>query len=99
MSERIKIIEARKRILQYLDMMYPSPMKADTLFQSIVYVSPDYEPALYKKDVYYLREKGYVEFVDEKIGGFKDFGQKVIKLTARGKEIAEQTLSDPALEI
>lgn len=99
MSERIRIIEDRKRVLQYLDMMYPSPMKCETLYQSILYVSPDYEPAIFKKDVYYLNDKGYVEFVDEKIGGFKDFHRKVLKLTARGKEIAEQTLTDPALEI
>lgn len=99
MSERIRIIESRKRLLQYLDMMYPSPMKTETLYESILYVAPDYEPTLYRKDVYYLRDKGYIEFVDEKIGGFKDFEKKVIKLTAEGKEIAERTLTDPALEI
>ncbi|MDD5459923.1 MAG: hypothetical protein PHF37_11090, partial [Phycisphaerae bacterium] len=95
----IRIITARKRVLQYLDMMYPSPMKCETLFQSILYVDPGLEPALFKKDVYYLKDKEYIEFVDEKIGGFASFYNKVIKLTAKGKEIAEQTLTDPALEI
>jgi hypothetical protein len=99
MSERIRIIEDRKRLLQYLDMMYPSPMKVESLFECILYVNPDLQPTIYRKDVFYLREKDYIEFVDEKLGGFADFNKKVIKLTARGKEIAEQTLTDPALEI
>jgi len=99
MSERISIIQDRKRLLEYMDIMYPAPVKTKLLFESCVYVNPDYEPACFRKDIHYLIDKGWIEFVDEKLGGFRDFREKVLHLTASGKEIAERTREDPALEI
>jgi len=52
-----------------------------------------------QKDISYFEQKGYIEWVDDKLGGADDFWQKVCKLTSSGKEIAEGTQTDPALEI
>ncbi|HIJ66801.1 MAG TPA: hypothetical protein HPP51_00760 [Planctomycetes bacterium] len=99
MSEQVKIKEVRNRLMQYLDTLYPSPVQLATLFKSMVYLYDDYELVLFKKDIAYLAAKDYIEYVDEKIGGVGKFLKKVVRLTAVGKEIAEKTQTDPALEI
>ena len=98
-AEVLKIKLTRKRLLSFMNMMYPTPLQLQTLCESVSYVEPTYDPSLFQKDIIYFKDKGYVEFVDEKIGGAPSFMQKVVKLTAKGKEIAEQTQTDPALEI
>jgi hypothetical protein len=41
-----------------------------------------------------------VEYIDERIGEFNNhFHRKFVGLTARGKEIADRTAKDDALEI
>ena len=97
--EVVKIKVARRRILSFLNMMYPTPLQLGTVFDSIGYVDPVYDFALFQKDIAYLADKGYIAFVDEKIGGASEFRKKVVSLTAEGKEIAERTQTDPALEI
>ena len=98
-AEVIKIKIARQRILQCLNMMYPTRLLLATIFNAICYTNPDYELALFRKDIYYLVDKGWLKFIDEKIGGIPEFLKKVVGLTAEGKEIAEKTQTDPALEI
>lgn len=98
-SEVLKIKIARQRILQYLNTMYPSSLQLSTIFRPLCYIDPVYELVLFKKDIFYLVEKGWLRFVDEKIGGIPEFLNKVVGLTADGKEIAERTQTDPALEI
>lgn len=98
-ADVIKIKIARQRILQCLNMMYPTSLQLATIFNAICYTSPDYELALFRKDIHYLADKGWLKFIDEKIGGFPEFQKKVVGLTAEGKEIAEKTQTDPALEI
>jgi len=98
--EAVKIKIQRNRILSVLDTMYPTPLQLGTLYESgCCYIDPAYSFELFTKDISYLKDKGYVEFIDEKIGGAGEFKKKVVGLTARGKEIAEQTQTDPALEI
>ena len=97
--EAIKIKQQRRQLLTNLDLFYPSPVQVGTLYRTVIYIDPTYESAIYRKDIYYLKDKGYIEFVDDQLGGAQDFESKVIKLTAKGKEIAERTQSDPALEI
>jgi len=96
--EAIKIKQVRRVILGNLGLVYPSAMQLDALYRTVCPANPDYEHALFVKDIYYLAEKGYIEFVDDKIGGLP-FRKKFAKLTAEGKEIAEQTMTDKALEI
>jgi hypothetical protein len=95
----VKIKLSRKRLLETLNIIYPTPLQTKTVFESISYVDSEYDFPLFKKDVAYLVQKGYLEFIDEKIGGLMAWEKKVIGLTAEGKEIAEHTQNDPALEI
>lgn len=98
--EVLKIKIARKRILAFLNIMYGTPLQLHMIYdQSLCYVDPAYDFTLFKKDILYLKEKGYIEFVDDKIGGATEFKKKVAKLTTEGKEIAERTRTDRALEI
>jgi len=98
--EVLKIKIARKRILAFLNIMYGTPLTLHTIYdQSLCYVDPTYDFSLFKKDIIYLKEKGYIEFVDDKIGGAVEFEKKVVRLTTLGKEIAERTRTDRALEI
>ncbi len=96
--EAIKIKQVRKAILQNLNMMYPTGLQLDSLYRTVLYIDLTYDESLFAKDVTYLHEKGYIEFVDDKIGGMP-FRKKVARLTPEGKEIAERTQTDPALEI
>jgi len=94
----IKIKQQRGRLLTNLNLFYPSPVRLDTLYRTVC-DDPLYSRALYEKDIMYFRQKGYLEFVDELLGGSADFLKKVCRLTDRGKEVAEGTQTDPALEI
>jgi len=89
----------RKRILEYLGIIYGTPIELGTLYNQIVYVDPTYDISLFQKDITYLKAKSYIEFIDEKIGGASEYRKKVIGLTADGKEVAEGTDTDDALEI
>ncbi len=97
--QAFKIKQCRNHILDNLDMVYPSGMTTKGLYLTVCHIDPLYDRNLFGKDVTYLHEKGYVTYVDDKIGGMPDFDKKVVKLTAQGKEIAEQTRNDPALDI
>ena len=97
--EVIRIKQTRRQILTNLNLLYPSPIQLDSLYRTIVHLDPTYDFSLFEKDIVYLNEKGYVLFVDDAIGGSKKFESKVARLTPEGKEIAERTMRDPALEI
>jgi len=97
--DAFKIKQQRRQILTNLDLFYPTPAQLDSLYRTVCYIDPNYEFALFRKDINYFKDKGYIEFVDDVLGGADTFEKKVIKLTAEGKEIAERTQTDPALEI
>jgi hypothetical protein len=104
----IKIIEARKRLLTALNMLYPSPVSVRQLWRSACHkysseklepLDPTYDFSLFQKDLAYFLDKGWIEFIDDRLGGYDDYFKKIIKLTADGKEISEGTNIDEALEI
>ena len=97
-KEAFKIKHMRKLLLHNLDMMYPSGLRLDSLYRTVVIIDLTYDESLFAKDISYLSGKGYIEFVDDKIGGLP-FKKKVARLTVEGKEIAEKTQTDPALEV
>lgn len=99
MTDAIKIIQARKRLLTNLNILYPSPISVESLFRTVCHFDPTYDFSLYEKDIIYFKDKGWLEFIDDKIGGYEEFRKKIIKLTAEGKEIAEGTNIDEALEL
>ena len=97
--DAIKMKQIRVMLLSNLNRMYPTPLLVRTLYRVMVSFDENYSLSLLEKDVTYLKQKGYVEYVDEKVGGYGDFDKKFIGLTAAGKEIADKTQTDDALEI
>ena len=86
-------------LLRNLDLVYPSGLTASSLYQTVCGIDETYDFGLFTKDVFYLKQKDYIYFVDDAIGGGGEFKKRTVKLTYQGKEIAEQTMTDKALEI
>ncbi|HAL45479.1 MAG: hypothetical protein A2Y12_08715 [Planctomycetes bacterium GWF2_42_9] len=99
MTDALKIKAKRQILLMLLNIVYPSPITIRQFYNSAIDGDPTYDETIFEKDVTYFFDKGWIEFIDNKIGGFKSFKDKVIKLSAKGKEIAEGTDVDKALEI
>ena len=97
--DAIKIITVRTNILNKLDMVYPSGLSLKDIMQMNSIIAPLYDWDLFKKDIAYLKEKGYIAFIDNDPNLMQSTEQKIVKLTATGKEIAEGTMIDEALEI
>ncbi len=97
--ESIKIKQARRAILRNLDLVYPSGLGMEMLYQTVCAIDPLYDFNLFAKDIEYLKAKGYIFFVDDAIGGADKFKNKVGKLTPEGLEIAQKITKDKALEI
>ena len=97
--ESLRIKVARRLILRNLDFVFPSGLPVGSLYKTVCAISIDYDSNLFTKDIAYLEGKGYLLLIDDEIGGMPTFMSKVAKLTVKGKEIAEQTQSDSALEI
>lgn len=96
-TEILKIKIARQKILRALNMLYETPVPLKSIWHAVCHIS--YDESLFAKDITYFFDKGWIEFIDDKIGGANKFMDKVVKLTAKGKEIAEGTDIDKALEI
>ena len=94
----IRIKQARGRLLTNLNLFYPSPVRLDILYRTVC-GDTMYNKSVFSKDIMYFRQKGYIEFIDDMLGGADSFEKKVCLLTSRGKEVAEGTQTDPALEI
>lgn len=94
----IKIKQARQHILHNLNMVYPSGLTVKSLYQTVCSIDLAYDFNLFTRDIAYLKDKGYIFFIDDCLGGM-EFARKVAKLTCQGKEIAESTMKDAALEI
>ena len=86
-------------LLSCLNRLYPSSLQARTLYRVMCGFDENYDMSLMQKDVFYLKQKGLVEYVDEAIGGYDRFEDRYSRLTAGGKEIADSVQTDPALEI
>jgi hypothetical protein len=98
--ESFLIKQARRIILESLNIVYPCAMMVRSLKFAVLSVNPVYDDDLIAKDITYLQDKKYV-VITERIGlsPLLPFEKRMVKLTAAGKEIAERTMSDPALEI
>lgn len=96
-AEQIRTI--RRIIMQRLNQSFPSRMLVSTLFKHAIYIEPTYEKRNYVKDLYYLEKKGYLEFPENILNKGAELMDRLIVLTATGKEIAEQTMVDDAMEI
>lgn len=93
------IKQQRRSLLTNLNLLYPTPFQAQTIYRTVCGYDHTYDFANFRRDVYYFRDKGWIRFVDEPLTPAHSFEEKVVILTAAGKEIAEQTMTDPALEL
>jgi len=98
-SSPAKIKQLRVLILTNLNRLYPTALQVDTLYRVICGFDESYDFTLLQKDLIYLQQKGYVDFIDDLLGGADSFRKKCVGLTAEGKEIADRTQRDNALEI
>ncbi|MCE5186069.1 MAG: hypothetical protein LLF76_08095 [Planctomycetaceae bacterium] len=92
------IKQQRRSLLTNLNLLYPTAFQTQTIWRTVCGYDPSYEFANFKRDIFYFRDKGWVRFIDEMLNNATCFEDKVVVLTATGKEIAEQTMTDPALE-
>jgi hypothetical protein len=97
--EAVKMMQMRLLILSNLNRLYPTPLQVRTLYRVLCGFDENYSLSLLQKDVTYLKQKGYIEYIDDRIGGADSFENKCVGLTAQGKEIADRTQTDKALEI
>jgi len=97
--DAVKMKQTRVMILQSINRLNPGGVLIRMLYRSMVGFYENYSLSLLDKDLWYLKKKGYVEYVDDKLGREDIFEEKVIGLTAEGKEIADRTQTDSALEI
>ena len=81
-----------------LNIVYPSGITLEWLFTTVIGLDETYDTILYKKDIAYLKGKGYIRFADEPLGGTV-FLDHVAILTEAGKDIADRTATDPTLNI
>ncbi len=91
----------RRGIMALLRMCYPGSMEGEEVYTTIVDSNPTYERSYLVKDMNYLHEKGYVSFrgnagIDVMRISVQDCS---FKLTAKGTEVADQIVDDPALDI
>ncbi|MCE5184944.1 MAG: hypothetical protein LLF76_02320 [Planctomycetaceae bacterium] len=94
-----QIRTVRRIIMQRLNQAFPARMLVGTLFKHAIYIEPSYEKKNFVKDLFYLEKKGYLEFPDNIFNRGAELMDKLIVLTAEGKEIAEQTMVDEAMKL
>ena len=79
--EAVRIMQLRKLILENMNRLYPTPVQVGTLYRVMCGFDEHYDFTLYQKDIVYLKQKGYLVFIDEAIGG---------SLSFRNKELGEE---------
>ena len=96
--EVLKIKQARGRLLVNLNLFYPHAVLVRTLYRTVC-DEPSYNKALLLKDLTYFHDKGYISWCEDVLRDSPEFEERLVKLTATGKEVAEGTITDDALEI
>ena len=96
-SKAIRTI--RHILMQCLNQSYPAKQYVRTLFENAIYIEPTYEKANFIKDIFYFQDKGYVKITENVLTKGSKLFDRFIVLTAPGKEIAEKTMTDDAMEI
>jgi hypothetical protein len=91
----------RNEILVALKVVYPAALHAEAIFRGLLLLFPTLEFEGIKRDLHYLVEKGYAERVaaaEEKDSALTPWRKRWFRLTARGLELADRCIKDPALE-
>jgi hypothetical protein len=96
-AEQIRTV--RRILMQCLNQSYPAKQFVKTLFNKAIYIEPTYDKGLFVKDIFYLQDKGYLRITENILMHGCELFEKFIVLSADGKEVADQTMVDEALEI
>lgn len=100
-SQMIK--QARWLMLRSLERVYESGMMPKMLYQIMCTVDESYGFDLMRKDIAYLRDKGYLTLLTyggkANLADIREDSLVAVKLTATGLEVAQNIKDDPALEI
>ena len=90
----------RSEILVALRMLYPAALQAEHIMRSLVVLFPTLEFDQVKRDLHYLAAKGYLERIVAKTetgSGLTPWRKRWFRLTAKGVEVADRCIDDPAL--
>ena len=98
-AESLAIRTQRRTILTALNQCYDVKLYIESVWLVVLFNEPSAEQTLFKRDILYLEMKGYVKITEGLFMKGCPFLKRFIQLTASGKEIAEETMKDPALEI
>ncbi|MFQ5462664.1 MAG: hypothetical protein ACE5E5_08565 [Phycisphaerae bacterium] len=91
----------RNEVLVALQVLYPAAIQAEQLLRSLLTLFPHLDFNHIKRDLHYLCAKGYVERVvadSEATQALTPWRKRWFRLTARGVEIVDRCIQDPALE-
>lgn len=91
----------RRCILRTLDMVFPGSMPLEELFLIVLDSNPVYTRVFLTRDVFYLREKGYLAVSRIDGGTLTNVSVQSCKavLTAAGSDVANQLVDDPTLDV
>ena len=90
----------RNELLVALKMLYPAALQAEQIMRSLLVLFPTLEFDQLKRDLHYLTEKGYLERIvaeTENGNGLTPWRKRWFRLTAKGVEVADRCIDDPAL--
>lgn len=99
-----EIKRVRNEALVALRVVYPAGLRAESLMRSLLILFPGLEFEQFKRDLHYLMQKGYVEWVaagedsEGRERTLTPWRKRWFRLTASGLELAEHCTNDPALE-
>jgi len=96
-----EIKRIRNELVVALKVVYPAALQSEQLLRSLLVLFPTLEFEQVKRDCHYLTEKGYIERVStdsESDASLTPWRRRWFRLTARGMELADQCIHDPALE-
>ena len=91
----------RSELLVVLKVVYPGALRAEQIMRSLLVLFPTLDFDQLKRDLHYLSEKGYLGRVITEIengDGLTPWRKRWFRLTARGVEVADRCINDPALE-
>lgn len=95
---------ARREILETLKATYPAAMRPTDIQRSLVPLLPQLSDHDLEQDLHYLMQKQYIEQVSPTGDRTPPqqpptrIGERWVRLTAKGIELTDKCISDPAIE-
>jgi len=100
-KETREVKRIRNEILIGLKVVYPAALQTQHLMRSLLVLFPTLGFDHLKRDLHYLAEKGYLDRLlleGDRDNGLTPWKKRWFRLTAKGLELADRCINDPALE-